>query len=97
MVDKINDVLDLLKKKYRLRVQLSEGESARLIGPVHQIFLTIGRKEEKFHLGNEEFEDLIVGLAWKDLGVEFGPEDMKDLKKQLKKFTADIVELTPKK
>jgi len=97
MVDKTNDVLDLLKNKYGLRVQLSGGESARLIGPVHQIFLTVGGKEQKFHLGNEEFAELVVYLAWKDLGMEFGPDDMKDLKKQLKKITTDVTELTPTK
>jgi hypothetical protein len=97
MVDKINDVLDLLKNKYGLRVQLSGGESLRLIGPVHQIFLTVGRQEQKFHLGNQELEDLIVYLAWKELGIDFKPDDMSDLKKQLKKITTEVTVLPPEK
>jgi hypothetical protein len=97
MVDKTNEMLDLLKNKYGLRVQLSGGESARLIGSVHQIFLTVGRQEQKFHLGNEELEDLIVYLAWKELGVEFKPDDMRDLKKELKKITNEETPLPPKK
>lgn len=97
MVDKTNEMLNLLKNKYGLRVQLSGGKSARLIGPVHQIFLTVGRQEQKFHLGNEELEDLIVYLAWKELGVEFKPDDMRDLKKELKKITNEETALPPKK
>ena len=83
MVDKITDMLDRLKNKYHLRVQLSGGESAKLIGSVHRIFLTIGKIEIRFHLGDEEFEDLIVKFAWEKLGMDFYPSDMQDLKKQI--------------
>ncbi len=97
MVNKALDVLDLLKNKYGLRVQLSMGQSERLIGPVHQIFLTVGRKEMKFHLGNEEFENLIVKLAWDEFRVDFTPADMADLKKQLKTITAESPTSAPRK
>jgi hypothetical protein len=89
MVDKTTKMLDLLINKYQLRVQLNEGESAKLIGPVHRIFLTIGNKEKKFHLGDEEFENLMINIAWERLGMDFDPSDMQDLKKQLKAITTE--------
>lgn len=97
MVNITADMLDLLKNKYGLRVQMSTGHSVKLIGPVHQIFLTIGRKEMKFHLGNEELENLIVNLAWDEFGVEFTPADMADLKKLLKTITIESPAPAPKK
>ena len=76
---------DLLENKYHLRVQLSMGESAKLIGPVHRIYLIVGKKEKRFHLGDEDFEILIVKIAWENLGADFDPSDMQELKKRLKK------------
>jgi hypothetical protein len=87
MVNLTSEIIDLLRTKYQLRVRLSKGESARLIGPVHQIFLTVGRKEDKFHLGDQDLEDLIAYLASKDLGLDFKPTDMYEMKKQLKAMT----------
>ncbi len=90
------DMMDLLKNKYGLKVRMSTGQSERLIGPIHRIFLTMGRKEMKFHLGNEEFENLIVNLAWDEFGVDFTPADMAELKKQLKKFPIETPSSVPK-
>jgi hypothetical protein len=90
MVDKVTNVLDLLKDKYQLRVQLSDGVSAKLIGPVHRIFLTIGRTEKRFHLGDEDLENLIVNIAWEKLGMDFTSSDMSDLKVRLKKMVDEI-------
>jgi hypothetical protein len=95
MVNLTSEIIDLLKTKYHLRVQLSKGESARLIGPVHQIYLTVGRKEEKFHLGDQDLEDLIAYLAGKDLGLDFQPTDMYEMKKQLKALTNETPEPAP--
>jgi hypothetical protein len=89
MEDKASEVLNLLKDKYGLRVRLSEGVSAKLIGPVHQIFLTVERKEIKYHLGDKELEDLVIFLAQDKLGIDFKPSDMQDLKKQLKAVTVE--------
>jgi hypothetical protein len=97
MVNKTIDMLDLLKNKYELRVQLSGGESAKLIGPVHQIFLTIDKEENKFHLGNTEFENLINNLARDELGIDFKPSDMKELKRQLKTMATEVPASDPKK
>jgi hypothetical protein len=89
MEDKTTEMLNLLKDKYGLKVRLSEGVSARLIGPVHQIFLTIEREEEKYHLGDKELEDLVTFLAKDQLGMDFKPSDMQELKKQLKAMTVE--------
>ena len=92
MVDKLIEIMELLKTKYKLRVQLSGGQSARLIGPVHQVFLTIRGKEEKFHLGDQYLEDFITYVAREEIGVDFKPSDMYDIKKQLKLLTAETPE-----
>jgi hypothetical protein len=97
MVDKTTAILDILKNKYQLRVQLSGGESARLIGPVHRIYLTIGRKETRFHLGDEDLQNHIANIAWEELGLDFGPSDMQELKKQLKTFTTEPPASAPRK
>jgi hypothetical protein len=91
MADKAGAVLDLLRSKYHLRVQLSDGQSARLIGPVHRIFLTVGRKEQKFHFGDEDFQDLVTNLAWEQLGMVFDATDMQELKKRMKAITDDHI------
>ena len=97
MVNKTIDILNLLISKYKLRVQLSGGVSAKLIGPIHQIFLSVDHVEEKFHLGDKEFENLIIYLAWDQLRIDFKPSDMNDLKMQLKKMTTEVPETAPKK
>jgi hypothetical protein len=89
MVDKTTAVMDILKDKYQLRVQLSGGESARLIGPVHRIFLTVGRKEQRYHLGDDDLRDLIANIAWEKLGLELDASDMQELKKKLKAVTIE--------
>ena len=68
-----------------------------MIGPVHQVFLTVGRKEEKYHLGDQDLEDLITYLASKDLGLDFKSSDMYEMKKQLKAITFESPEPVPKK
>jgi hypothetical protein len=97
MVNYAIDILNILKNKYGLRVRLSGGVSAKIIGPVHQIFLTIDRKEIKFHFGNAEFENLIIDLAWDELKIDFKPSDMTDLKRMLKTMATDAPESDPKK
>lgn len=97
MVDKVAAVLDLLKEKFHLRVQMSDGVSARLIGPVHRIFLTVGRTETRFHLGDEDLENLIVNIAWDHLGMDFSSSDMSDLKVRLKKMVTLVPESVQKK
>ena len=76
---------------------MSEGVSSRLIGPVHRIFLTIEKKEERFHLGDKELEDLVIFLAKDELGMDFKPTDMKDLKMQLKTMTDEAPPPEPMK
>jgi hypothetical protein len=90
MADITNDVLDLLKDKYHLRVQLSGGASAKLIGPVHRIYLTVKQKEQKYHLGDEDLEKMVVYLAWMDLHIDLKPTDMEDIKKKLKTIPDDL-------
>lgn len=97
MVDKATEVVNLLRDKYGLRVRLSEGVSAKLIGPVHQIYLTVDRKEEKYHLGDKELEDLVIFLAREKLGIDFKPSDMTDLKRQLKTLTVEPIPPEPMK
>jgi hypothetical protein len=89
MEEKTLEMLNLLKDRFGLRVRLSEGVSARLIGPVHQIFLTIEKREEKYHLGDKELEDLVIYLAKNELGTDFKPSDMQDLKRELKAMTIE--------
>jgi hypothetical protein len=89
MEDKATPMLNLLKDEYGLRVRLSEGVSAKLIGPVHRIYLTIDKKEERYHLGDKELEDLVIFLAKDKLGIDFKPSDMPDLKKQLKAMAVE--------
>ena len=96
-VNKTFDILNLLRSEYKLRVQLSGGVSAKLIGPIHQIFLTIDKVEEKFHLGDLEFENLMIYLARDELRIDFKPSDMNDLKMQLKKMVTEIPESAAKK
>lgn len=68
-----------------------------MIGPVHRVFLTVGRKEIRYHLGDEDLENLIANIAWEKLGVELDPSDMRDLKKRLKAITEETPEPSPKK
>ena len=97
MDNNIIDILNLLKNKYGLRVQFSGGVSAKIIGPIHQIFLTVDGEEIKFHLGDKDFENLIIELARDELKIDFKPSNMTDLKRQLKTMAPDVPASAPKK
>ncbi len=88
MYDKTTAMIEVLRNNYHLRVQLSGGLSAKLIGPVHRIFLTTGKKETRYHLGDEDLQILVTNIAWEKLGVDFDSSDMQELKKRLKTLTA---------
>ena len=91
-IENIRNLPDQLSK-----LGIKRGESAKLIGPVHRIYLTVGKKEKRFHLGDEDFEILIINIAWENLGMDFNTSDMKDLKKRLKSITSEPPTSVPKK